>query len=50
MKQIPSLMFGLLALLIVPIVGWWRARSFENQRWADSDHPRGGGSDDDDDE
>lgn len=37
-----------LALLIFPILGWWRARGFENSRWADSDHPRGGDDDDDD--
>ena len=37
-----------LALMILPFYGWWRQRSFENQRWADSDHPRGGGDDDDD--
>ena len=37
-----------LALMILPFYGWWRQRSFENERWADSDHPRGGGDDDDD--
>ena len=37
-----------IALLILPFWGTWRARSFENQRWADSDHPRGGSDDDDD--
>jgi DNA-directed RNA polymerase subunit RPC12/RpoP len=39
-----------LALLILPFWGTWRERSFENRRWADSDHPRGGGSGDDDDD
>ena len=38
-----------IALLILPFYGTWRARNFENQRWADSDHPRGGGDDDEDD-
>ncbi|MDB5805560.1 MAG: hypothetical protein JWN73_2882 [Betaproteobacteria bacterium] len=38
-----------IALLILPFWGSWRASSFEKQRWADSDHPRGGSDDDDDD-
>lgn len=38
-----------IGLLVIPFWGSWRARSFENDRWADSDHPRGGGDDDDDD-
>ena len=37
-----------LFLFSVPLVGWWRSRSFEARRWADSDHPRGGDKDDDD--
>ena len=35
-------------LLMLPLWGWWRAKSFESRRWADSDHPRSGGDDDDD--
>jgi hypothetical protein len=37
-----------IGLLILPFWGTWRARSFENRRWEDSDHPRGGSDDDDD--
>jgi len=37
-----------LLLLVIPFYGIWRERSFEAQRWADSDHPRGGSDDDDD--
>ena len=36
-------------LLLVPLWGWWRAKTFETSRWADSDHPRSGGDDGDDD-
>ena len=36
-------------LLLMPLFGWWREKSFETARWADSDHPRTGGDDDDDD-
>ncbi len=39
-----------IVLLIVPLVGWWRLRSFESDRWADSDHPSGPGSSSDDDD
>ena len=34
-----------IGLLVIPFWGSWRARNFENRRWADSDHPRGGGDD-----
>lgn len=36
-------------LLLMPLWGWWRAKAFENARWADSDHPRDNSDDDDDD-
>jgi hypothetical protein len=39
-----------IALLILPFWGSWRAHSFESDRWADSDHPRGAGSKSDDDD
>jgi len=35
-------------LLLMPFYATWRSRNFENRRWEDSDHPRGGGDDDDD--
>ena len=37
-------------LLLLPLAGWWREKSFETARWADSDHPRDAGDDDDDDD
>lgn len=39
-----------LLLLLLPLFAWWRARSFEVARWADSDHPKSSTSDEDDDD
>jgi hypothetical protein len=37
-------------LLLLPLFAWWRSRSFEVARWADSDHPKVTESDGDDDD
>ncbi len=35
------------ALVVFPIFHWWRSRSYEVQRWAESDHPKVSTSDSD---
>ena len=52
-RDVPSIgyfFFGLLALLVPPIFLALRAASFEQQRWAESDHAPGDDSSDGDDE
>jgi hypothetical protein len=40
---------ALIALIIVPIVAFWRSRAFEYKRWSESDHPMMSFSTEDDD-
>jgi hypothetical protein len=33
------------ALTLIPVIAFWRSRSFEYQRWSESDHPSTSSSD-----
>jgi hypothetical protein len=39
----------LLALVIFPVIAWWRSHSFESRRWAESDYAASSDTDSDSD-
>ena len=50
-RDVPSWSYFFLtlgALFAVPVIHWWRSRSYEVRRWAESDHPMTSSSSEDD--